>query len=54
MGYYKYPFRVPCFFYVFLKDIFYFVLKSTKANNDKFQALCIGKKTYDNIETFRH
>ena len=24
-----------------------------KANPDKFQAICIGKKTYDNIETFR-
>ena len=43
----------PLLFYVFLNDIFYFVLKSTKANHDKFQALCIGKKTYDNIETFR-
>ena len=24
-----------------------------KANPDKFQAVCNGKKTYDNIETFR-
>ena len=24
-----------------------------KANPDKFQAICIGKKTYDNIETYR-
>ena len=23
-----------------------------KANPDKFQAICIGKKTFDNIETF--
>ena len=26
---------------------------SMKANPDKFQVICIGKKTYDNIETFR-
>ena len=26
---------------------------SMKANPDKFQAIYIGKKTYDNIETFR-
>ena len=24
-----------------------------KANSDKFQAICTGKKTLDNIETFR-
>ena len=24
-----------------------------KANPDKFQAICAGKKTYDNIETYR-
>ena len=30
-----------------VKEIF------TKANPDKFQAICIGKKTYNNIETFR-
>ena len=30
-----------------VKEIF------TKANSDKFQAICIGKKTYNNIETFR-
>ena len=24
-----------------------------KANPDKFQAICIGKKTYYNIESFR-
>ena len=25
-----------------------------KANPDKFQAICVGKKTYDNIETYRN
>ena len=83
----------PLLFYIFLNDIYYFVLRSTiysyaddnivsfihkdfnflksvlesdslnliswfgensmKANPYKFQAIFIGKKTYNNIETFR-
>ena len=33
--------------------ISWFEENSMKANPDKFQAICIGKKIYDNIETFR-
>ena len=36
-----------------LNLISWFEENSMKANPDKFQAICIGKKTYDNIETFR-
>ena len=36
-----------------LNLICWFEENSMKANPDKFQAICIGKKTYDNIETFR-
>ena len=37
-----------------LNLISWFEENSMKANPDKFQAICIGKKTYDNIETFRN
>ena len=30
----------------------WFEENSMKANSDKFQAICIGKKTDDNIDTF--
>ena len=36
-----------------LNLISWFEENSMKANPDKFQAICIGKKTYENIETFR-
>ena len=36
-----------------LNLISWFEENSMKTNPDKFQAICIGKKTYDNIETFR-
>ena len=36
-----------------LNLISWFEENSMTANPGKFQAICIGKKTYDNIETFR-
>ena len=36
-----------------LNLISWFEENSMKANPAQFQAICIGKKTYDNIETFR-
>ena len=52
------PFRKQKLYQLSYRDgilnvISWFEENSMKAIPDKFQAICIGKKTYDNIETLR-